>query len=164
MPESPTIVIDDQKWPSIESAYAFVLPSYQWMISRYEAADSRIQTMLTFVATVSFGVPALVRASRPDIPLESPLLLGAFGTGLLIAAIGIWARVQGSLILPDPAKLFEKWLGMPVREFQKNSLYFAGENFETNRRAVGRKATAVAGMAGLFAAQLALMLAWVTCA
>ncbi len=62
----------EQEWAGTKPAQAYILPSYQWMLSRIEAADSRIHTLLTFVATVTFAVPTLGKAIRPDIPLGSP--------------------------------------------------------------------------------------------
>ena len=33
-----------EQWPSVDLAQAFVLPPYQWMLSRLEAVDSRLYT------------------------------------------------------------------------------------------------------------------------
>ena len=34
---------DDSSYPSIEDAYSFVAPSYDWMVRRFEAINGRLQ-------------------------------------------------------------------------------------------------------------------------
>ena len=41
-------------------AYDFVLPSYAWTTARLEAIVGRVQTLLTFAATITLGFPILV--------------------------------------------------------------------------------------------------------
>ena len=81
---------DDLKsqWPSIEHAYGFILPSYQWMLSRFEAADSRIQTLQTFIVSVTFGLIAVLKAIANDIQFNSYLFITAIGLSLLALAVG----------------------------------------------------------------------------
>ena len=61
----------ETKWPGVNVAFEFVLPSYQWMLARFEAADTRIQTMTVFAATVMLGVPVLAPAQRVNDGLGS---------------------------------------------------------------------------------------------
>jgi hypothetical protein len=153
--------VEGESWPGVTSAQAFVLPSYQWAMSRYEAADARIQTLLTFVTTVTFAVPTLCRALRPDLALNSPWFVKALLVATVIIGVGLVTRLRGGLILLSPMTLHRKWLGLDAAEFQRNVLYFAGEHFEANLAAVNRKANAEVLMAVGFAAELALFFAWV---
>jgi hypothetical protein len=151
----------EQQWPGIKPAQAFVLPSYQWMIARLEAADSRIQTLLTFVATATFAIPTVGHAVQPATSFSSPWFVAAMCSGLIIAIIGITARSWGAVMLLDIAKLWDdNWLKLSEWEFQKDVLYFAGRHFGANRRLVARKAHAVTAMTALFALELALLLIW----
>jgi hypothetical protein len=153
-----------REWPGVEPAQMFVLPSYQWMVARFEAADSRIQTLLAFVATVTFAIPTLSKALRPELSLRSPWLWSAVAAATIVAVIGIVTRVRGSIVLPSPSMFYQQSMGLTPWEFQRDALYFAGEHFERNRLAVSSKATIAAVMAGVFACELALFLAWVLCA
>jgi hypothetical protein len=157
MPDNSTPA---EHWPGVQPAQVFVLPSYQWMVARFEAADSRIQTLVTFVTTVTFAVPTLARALRPDLPLNSGWVVGAVAAGVSVVIVGLVARLRGILVLPGPTMFYEKWLGFSESEFQRNALYFAGKHFESNRQTVNRKAVAVAIMGGLFVGELALFLIW----
>jgi hypothetical protein len=152
----------EQEKPGVAPAQAFVIPSYQWMLSRIEAADSRIHTLMTFVATVTFSVPTLVRAIWPEIPLESPPLVLALLLALSIWAFGLHARTKGGIQLPHPQRFYDRWLGKSEWQFQHDALYFAARAFEQNRRLVEWKADAVNRMSGLFAVELLLLFLWVS--
>ncbi|KKN05538.1 hypothetical protein LCGC14_1086240 [marine sediment metagenome] len=84
------------EWPGVEEAYAFVLPSYQWMVTRLEAADSRIQTLLAFIATVSLAMPTLLGASLDQLAVRWALALGALAIVVFVVALtaavpfGLW--------------------------------------------------------------------------
>ncbi|MDO8567691.1 MAG: hypothetical protein Q7R57_03135 [Dehalococcoidales bacterium] len=45
---------DTSKYPAVELAYEFVKPSYDVMVSRFEAANFRIQNLLTWAITPLF--------------------------------------------------------------------------------------------------------------
>ena len=163
MPVNPGVTTDSEReWPGVAPAQAYVLPSYQWMVARYEAADSRIQSLLTFVATVTFAVPTLSRAIRPEIPLRSRWFICAVGIAVLVAGIGLYARLTGSLVLPSPAALWQTSMKLSTWEFQRDAFYFAGQHYEANRKIVNRKAAAAGIMVVLFACELLLMLIWVS--
>ena len=153
---------DEQQWPGVEPSQSFVIPSYQWMLSRIEAADSRIHTLMTFVATVTFAVPTLGKAIRPEIPLTSPWLLTALVIAALIFGWGIYARSHGGIQLPHPSDIFKKWLGKSRWRFQKDAIYWAGRHFEDNRLMVEWKAEAVNRMSGAFVVEMVFLLLWVS--
>jgi hypothetical protein len=151
-----------QESSGVEAAQAFIVPSYQWMLVRLEAADSRIHTLLTFVATVTFAVPTLGRAIRPDIPLESPPLFIALLIALSICGFGLYARTRGGVQLPHPQKFYDRWREKSKRQFDRDALYFAAQAFEDNRRLVEWKADAVNRMSGLFAVELLFFFVWIS--
>lgn len=103
--ESP-VENQERVWPGIASASQYVLPSYQWMLARYEAADSRIQTLLTFVTTITFAVPTLCRALRPELSLESPWFIKAVIMAVIAVTVGLVARLRGGLVLIAPMTLY----------------------------------------------------------
>jgi hypothetical protein len=150
-------------YPGLEPAQAFVLPSYQWMLTRIEAADSRIHSLVAFVLTVTAGVPTVSRAFRPNLPFDSGWFAAAIGVAAVILVVGVLARAYGTIMLPDPAKVYEKWLDFPVWEFQKRALHFAGQHLEANRNLVKVKSYAVVALTALFAGEVGLLLTWLRC-
>ena len=146
-----------ETYPAVESAQVFVIPSYQWMVARAEAADSRIQTLLAFAATVTFAVTTLARNTAS---FQSAWFAAAIAIAALIAIIGMIARVSGALSLPNPQRFFEKWYHLSAFEFQKNALYFAGQHFQSNLTLVNRKSMAATVMTGLFLCEIACLVVW----
>jgi hypothetical protein len=153
---------EEQQWPGVAPAQVFVLPSYQWMLSRFEAADSRLQTLLTFVATVTFAIPTVSRAVNPNLPTRSGWFVAAIAVAAIMAVMGIVARLRGHIILPSPEKLYNQSLTLTEWEFQRDALYFAGQNFAANWKTVNGKARAAAVIGGLFVLELVLFLLWVS--
>lgn len=133
------------------------------MLTRIEAADSRLQSLVTFVLTVTAGVPTVSRALRPDVSLDSAWLIAAVGLAAVILVIGVIVRSYGAIRLADPGKVYDKWLDLPKWEFQKRALHFAGQHFEANRKLVNVKSYVVTGLTVLFACELGLFLIWLRC-
>jgi hypothetical protein len=150
-----------EDFPGVEPAQSFIIPSYQWMLSRIEAADARINTLLTFFATVTFSVPTVLKAVWPELPLNSGWFIAAAVVAVSIVLYGLHARTKGGICLPHPAEFYDKWLNKSKWTFQKDALYFAGQHFETNRVLVEWKAEAVNRMSGLFAVELLLLFLWI---
>jgi hypothetical protein len=153
---------NEAKWPGIEQAYAFVLPSYHWMLTRYEAADSRLQALLTVVATVNLAAPTVLAAVCKDGLRQSPLLLvGALTVGVLAVVVGVVARTTGAgVMLASPEVLWRKWTRLDEWTFKARMLDYSARHFEDNRRAVERKGRLATLMVVLFLFELALLAAW----
>ena len=144
-------------WPGIATAYDFVLPSYQWMIARLDAADNRIQTLLVFAASL-MAVVAAIRTSNATF--NSMLFILAVIPFVLLIALGAFARSWGALTLPDPAVHYNKWLHYPECEFKKNAIDYAGRHFYANSRLINKKGTIVTAMTWLFIVQALLLFFW----
>lgn len=133
------IPCDKDKWPAVERAYDFVLPSYQLLAGRFEAADTRITALLTLTSTLTVAVPIFAKNVRPDISFGSPFFLFGMTIFVLGGILGVIGRVGGGLTLPDPMTIYNKSLHESEWEFKKNQIYFAGENFDSNVQAVRQK-------------------------
>ena len=157
-------MIDDElksTWPSIEHAYGLVLPSYQWTLSRFEAADSRIQTLQTFIVSVTFGFVAVLKAISDDLQFNSGLFVTAMIFALLALAAGLVGRSLGALMFTDPTVFYERWLHKSESEFKKDLLYFAGEHFTKNHKAIVTKSRISLIMTLLFLGELGVLLFWI---
>jgi hypothetical protein len=137
---------DEQRWPSVKVAYDFVLPSYQLLTSRFEAADTRLTTLLTFMSTLTLAAPIFGKNVNPDIVFATPSFLCGMGCFVLGAVIGVIGRVTGNLVLPDPMVMYEKSLHRSEWEFKKNQIDFAGQNFQANADAIREKGNVALGM------------------
>ena len=151
----------EDTWPSVESAQMFIVPSYQWMITRVESADSRLQTLVAFVATITFAVPVLGAALSKGISLRSPWFLCALLVAVGIVVCGTVARSRGSLNLADPKKVYDRTLHLTKWEFQRDAIYFAGEHFNDNRTLIETKALMLTLMTGFFVLELILLAIWI---
>ena len=60
---------------SLELAYGYVFHSYEWMLRRVEAVESRIQNFLIFAATVTAGVPIAVVSLNGDSAMLNVLVV-----------------------------------------------------------------------------------------
>jgi hypothetical protein len=131
--------IKDSEYPSVELAYEFVKPSYDWMLSRIEAINSRIQMLLTFATTVTVAVPIFAKAVFDGIHFNSGGFYGAISCYVLLGISGIFGMRLGMVRLVHPMNLYRKWLHKSLWEFKKDTIYFAGEDFEDNKKLIDGK-------------------------
>ena len=117
---SPEHVDNSTQYPGLAQAQAYVIPSYQFMLSRLEAVDSRLQTVVAFVATVTLAVPAMSRALQPTISFESAWFVSAIGLALATVALGSVVRLSGAMSLVNPNTVYEQWLHLSQWEFQRH--------------------------------------------
>jgi hypothetical protein len=151
----------EAKFPAVGAAYDFVLPSYTFLIARFEAADTRLTTLLTLTATLSLGAPILAGSIRKDISFLSAWFLAAMVMFLASVILGLVGRVSGRLKLPDPMVIFTKSLHHPEWEFKKNAIAFAGQHFAANSEAILRKGNAAACVAALLVVEIACLICWI---
>jgi hypothetical protein len=162
MSTSELTEIREDDFPSVTLAYDFVLPSYQWLLARYEAADTRLTSLLTTAMAMTAAGPVIGRAIHPSMTVN-----GWFWTALIAFAstmsVGLWGRLGGAVILPDPTTLYNESLAESPWEFQRRAIFFAGRHFQKNARAIERKhlaAVLVTIGLGLQAACFGIWIAW----
>jgi hypothetical protein len=148
------------KYPGVPTAFEFVLPSYGWMLSRFESADARIQALQVFAATVSIAVPGAVKALNSRIAFSDWRFVLA---SLLFAAlmiVGLFGRLRGGVMLANPRIHQERWLHWNEWEFKKNAVFWAAEHFRVNAIQIQQKSKIAGWMTGLFLVELVLLFAW----
>ena len=138
--------VDENQYPAIEAAYAMVVPSYQMMAGRFEAADNRLSALVTLATQVTLGVPIFGKAIRPNIEFGSPLLVIAVGLFAVSAVGGVLARSWGAVTLPNPRRFHDTCLHLSDKAFKRSALYFAGVAFDANAAKVRRKGNAAAAV------------------
>lgn len=150
----------EARWPSVRLGFQLVLPSYEWMLSRFEAARSGIQGLITLATTVTVATPLLARTLSEDIDFASPLFVIAMAVYLGNVCVSLRGLSRSGLLLIHPRLVYDKWLSKSEWEFMKTALYFAGDDFDFNRRIVERVANARLVSALLLAIELALVTCW----
>jgi hypothetical protein len=151
---------NQQSYPAVDVAYEFVLPSYQMLAARFEAADNRLTTVPNFAATVTLGVPILAKAIQPEMSFGSPLFVAAVLAFIAGAVLAIMGRLRGGLVLPDPAVLYEQRLDESEWEFRKNAIFFAGQHFERNSETIRRKNNVAYAVAAMFFLEIVWLVLW----
>ena len=151
---------DETRWPSVPEAYGLVLPSYQFLVTRFEAADTRLTTLLTFAATLTLGAPLFAKNVRPELEFNSPVFVSALAFFVAGSVAGLVGRVSGRLLLPNPNVLYQRWLHKTTWEFKKDLIAFAGAHFAHNANAINRKTryAVVLGVCLLF--EIVAFVAW----
>jgi hypothetical protein len=152
------------KYPGVESAFAFVVPSYEIMATRYDAADARLGASITWTVSLTTAVPAIARLVAPQIRFDSAWFICAIGLFAVAMVVGVWARIDGRLTVADPAVHYRKNLKESAWEFKKNAIYFAGRHMAKNADAIERKGAADTAVNVLLALQAALFVLWIATA
>ncbi|MEX2237279.1 MAG: hypothetical protein WEB00_07075 [Dehalococcoidia bacterium] len=150
----------DEQFPGVDRAYDFVLPSYQWALQRFEAIDSRLQTLQTFSATLTIASPVIVATVVDEPDFRSAWFGLAIASFVLLVATSALARAWGAITVANPAELDRAWLDYSENEFKRNAIYWAGQHFEANARVTYWKGWALNLMTALFLAEMLLLLVW----
>src|SRR5690242_8964483 len=124
-------------YPSIDIAYSVSMGTYEWMAKRFDALDSKIQTVMAIAVSATFAVPVALVALRLS-PSRNVVYAALIFFGLAVW-VAIHARLRGSMRMISPAIMYEKWLTMSEPEFKKNAIYFAGQHFEHNANVMDQK-------------------------
>jgi hypothetical protein len=153
---------DEPEYPAVDAAFEFVVPSYQIMAGRFEAADTRLNSLTTTLLTMTTAVPIFTKAINPAVSFVS----GAFAVGLIAAGVGltlgVLGRNTGKLTVVDPMVIYRKSLWRAEPSFKKNAIGFAGQHFDENAKAIEQKGTFATGMVIAMVAELLAFALWVS--
>ena len=163
MDEQENDLPQESDWPSVNLAYEFVAPSYDWIQRRYESVERRIQTFLAFTATLTLGLPTLMIVVNKSADFGSGWFIAAMATAVLILALGIAAKfISGNsgIWFLSPDSLYEGWLHYTELEFKQNAIYWAGRHFDANVSLINKIGWILTGMLCLFSIEVILLLIW----
>ncbi|MDM7994653.1 MAG: hypothetical protein QUT30_03095 [Acidobacteriota bacterium] len=128
---------DLREYPGVALAYPIALESYQWAVKRFDAIDSKIQTMLGL--GISFTLAAPIAFSALRLQTHNGWFIAAICLFIFAFAAGIIGRIKGRLMIITPAVLYNDWLHFPEAEFQKNLIFFAGQHLNANIHLIALK-------------------------
>jgi hypothetical protein len=156
-----TKVAEDPRWPGVHRAYDFVMPSYQMLMSRFEAADNRLTAMLALASTLTLGAPLLAKSLNPNVSFNSAWFRLGVGLFIVLVIVGLVGRSRGRLVLPNPRIIYERSLHENEWSFKKNAIYFAGQHFDQNAVAIRTKGNFALAVTLVFLGEVLTLLAWV---
>ena len=155
---------DASQWPSVDLAYEFVAPSYDWAQRRFESIERRIHTFLAFTATLTIGVPALMAAVAQCVNFASVWFIAGMICAAIILLLGIVAKAAINLSgikYLSLDSIYKEWLHLPEREFKMNAIYWASQHFGANASFISKIGWLLISMLFFFSIEVALLLVWV---
>lgn len=155
-------ITSEATYPSVELAFQFVIPSYQMIASRFEAADGRLTSLLTMASSLTLAAPIFAKSVNPSIPFNSRWFAAGMTCFFLSIVVGLVGRLRGVLTLPNPSHQYNKTLHLSPWEFRQQAIYFAGQHFNANVKAVAVKGRTSLVLTFLLAAEIALLVVWVS--
>ena len=103
----------------LDLAYGFVQPSYQWVLARFEAGNTRLQTLQAIVASVSLAVPAFAKLLDESLSFTDWRFVAAVIVFLAAMAVGVVGRQTGTVRLVRPKELLDiDWLMLSEARFK----------------------------------------------
>lgn len=130
----------ESQYPSVDLAYEFVKPSYDWMVSRIETINNKIQGLSTFAVTITTALPIITKAIFNNIAFSSLWFYMAMVAFAFLVVTGIVGLRIGSIVLLNPKILYDKYLHYSHWEFKQMVIYWAGEHFNENKKLIDKKA------------------------
>jgi hypothetical protein len=104
-------------------------PSYQFLLARFEAADTRLTALLTVVIGVTTAVPVFARTVASTPALDDVWFIAGLLFALVATGFGIVGRTSGTIRLVNPGVLYQTALHLDEWTFKKERVYFAGQHF-----------------------------------
>ena len=148
----------EEKYPSVELAYPIAVASYDVASKRLDVMDGRLQTILTFVVSVSAAILPL--AGSRGVSFRSYWFYAATAIFFITVALGTYARLCGEIKVLKPEMLFNNWLHKSEWEFKKDFLSFASDDFNHNLALSERKWKYSAIITFLFFAEVVAAAVW----
>lgn len=152
---------DGPEHPSIHEAYGFVLPSYDWMLRRFDAVNGRLQNAVSLVATVPVLSISIIKALMPAARIDSPWLIAAVAVFASAALAGTTMLYKGKdLKVMRPGTIHKRHIDRQPADFKERMLKYAGGAFDHNLSVVLFRARAALLIMLALMAGLILLVVW----
>lgn len=140
-------------------AYESVMPSYGWMVQRFDAANTHLQSIATLVPTFTFAAIVLVNGIQQNPELNFWFVIG-LGSAVISLTIALFGRLTGEIRLTNPANLLTGLISLPPDEFRLRRIEHAGESFKDNKTEISRKHVIAVGAIVFFAVETLFLTIW----
>lgn len=145
-------------------AYGIALSSYVSVREQWESVHRRLDTLLSFVTTVTIAAPVAAQAVLDDPEFDSPLVITAGALYVAIVLIALIARSFGAIRGISLRELNDEWLQLGEDAFKRGIIGWAGIHNDEAQVLIGRKNLAANAMALAFVAEALLLIAWIVAA
>ena len=146
-------------YPGVEPAFGFVRDSYAWLITRYQAAEGRLQALIALMIPFTVGALGILKAIKPLIAYDEWFWL-AMAAFVAAMAIGAGTLLTGTIHILSPGRLYPDWATASDTEFKINLLIHSAADFEHNLAQIDRKSNGAMVVFALFVAEAALLVTW----
>lgn len=147
---------DDYK-EALELAYPLAVESYKLTERRLEVIEKRLQDLLAFDVTITLGFIGICSGKLDFV--HWAFILGIFFC-LLGLGVGVYTRLEGTLMFIAPKRLYDDYLVATDAEFKLWFIGATGKNDEHNAAVIKRKARMTARIAILFLLEALLLGLW----
>ena len=145
---------------SLDLTYEMIPAFYALVVQRLDAVQNRIQSLMVFSGSFLLTGPALAAVASNGISFASYWFYAAVALAVLNIVIGLVSASIGLLRLARPHDLNSGWLELDVEEFKRSSIWWANKDLDHNLGLVNAKIKGALVMAGVLAAELALLVIW----
>ena len=149
-----------QEVNGLDLAYDLIPATYDWMMQRLNAMESRIQALIVLSAGFLLTGPALVAVAVESVTFDSLWFYLALATSIVNLITGAAMRIWGELKLPGPRRVDSGWLSLNAGEFKWSSLWWAEQHFNENARLLRWKGRSAVLMTGVFLLETLSLTVW----
>lgn len=153
--------LNAQKYPTVLFAYDIAVKSYDWILSRSDAVDSKIDRIIAWNSSINVGVIAILAKKIEGSSFCSIWFFIAAVTFLMITVLGIVTKAFGSLNIPSPEVIYNQELHKTEWEFKKDAIYNSGQDFKKNQRLVNTKGNSAIAMSIIFLINILAIGLWI---
>ena len=146
--------VNVSQYPSVGLAYEATKSSYDVMVERFDAANSRIQNILTWAVGITAIIPIFAKGISGNSNFTSPWFISALSTFLALLVVGIVAHRMGGIKLISPEIIYNKYLSHSEEQFKREMIYWSGQHFNTNQQFINKKSLCVDVMTILLGAEV----------
>lgn len=149
---------------ALHEAYQFVMPSYGWLNTRYDAVNAHIQTMISLVVGFTFSGVALgsVLVTKDNVQPNylSLWFILAIVAALSAIVVGLVGRRHGAMTLVDIG-YDEELIKKEPEDFKAWMVAYAHRHFEKNSNVIRRKSLYADAVGIIMGFEAALLTIWV---
>ena len=150
--------MNNEEFPSVDLAYDLAVQSYDSLRQRWDSINSLFHSLLSVAIPLTLVVPVLAKALSLTL---SHWVIAVLGTFVLTVGFCLYGRLTGSLIMINPQKLYDNYLGLSQWEFKKNVIYWAGENGCRNVANIEKKWRMSVCATGSLCVEVVSVLLWI---
>lgn len=153
--------LNAQKYPAVLFAYEIVIKSYDWILSRSDAVDSKIDRIIAWNSSINIGVLAILATKIQGSSFCSKWFFIAAAAFIVITVLGIVTKVFGTLNFPSPEVIYKQELHKTEWEFKKDAIYNSGQDFKKNQKLVNKKGCSAIAMSIIFLINILAIGLWI---